>query len=139
MPNSTRTNVGAISWVDLTVDDAEKVRRFYSEVVGWTSEAVAMEGYDDFNMIAPGGTEPAAGICHARGDNADLPPQWVIYINVADMAKSIERCEALGGRLIVRPRNMGDLGRYCVIQDPAGAVAALWESARRLDVDISFG
>ena len=65
------------------------------------------------------------------GDShADLPPQWLIYITVANVEKSAEQCVALGGKVLAGPRPMGDHGRVAVIQDPAGAVAALFEPAR---------
>lgn len=85
-----------------------------------------MGGYADFNMNAPAGDVPVAGICHARGVNADLPAQWLIYIRVADVDRSAARCVELGGHVISGPRGFGSQGRYCVIQDPAGAVAALF-------------
>ncbi len=53
-----------------------------------------------------------------------LPSQWIIYITVQNVDKSIERCKALGGKVIDGPRMSGDKP-FCVIQDPAGAVAAL--------------
>ena len=84
-----------------------------------------MEGYEDFSMIPPSGGDPAAGICHARGMNASFPPQWLVYITVADVRESIARCLELGGKLLVEPRDLGAYGTICVIQDPAGAVAAL--------------
>ena len=31
---------GKIGWIDMTVDDAEGVRDFYTAVVGWGHEAV---------------------------------------------------------------------------------------------------
>ena len=68
---------------------------------------------------------PVAGICHARGQNANLPPQWLSYLSVADLDQSINSCESLGGRVLCSKRNMGSYGRMCVIQDPAGAVVAL--------------
>ena len=71
---------GTIAWTDLTVPDAESLRDFYAKVVGWRFEPVPMGEYHDFNMIPPNGDGPAAGICHARGANADLPPVWMIYI-----------------------------------------------------------
>jgi len=43
---------------------------------------------------------------------------------VEDVDQSVERCLELGGRLIDGPRSAGQ-SRFCVIQDPAGAVAAL--------------
>jgi hypothetical protein len=121
--------MGTVGWIDLTVADAAAVRAFYSQVTGWASSPVSMGDYDDYNMVAPGTEEPAAGICHARGSNADLPPQWLIYITVADVDASASRCVELGGKILAGPRGMGSYGRYCVIQDPAGAVAALFTPA----------
>lgn len=124
MADSKEPAVGSITWRDLTVKDAEKVRDFYSKVVGWKSFPVDMGSYNDFNMNLPGSGETVAGICHARGPNAMLPPQWLIYITVADVAVSAKRCVEHGGKIIDGPKPMGE-NRYCVIQDPAGAVAAL--------------
>jgi len=124
---STQNEPGGIGWIDITVDDAESLRDFYAEVAGWRPENVSMGEYDDFNMTLPGSGKPAAGICHARGGNAELPAQWLIYITVADVDASAENCNALGGRVLVGPRAMGG-GRFAVIEDPAGAVAALYQA-----------
>lgn len=126
---ASEPKMGTVGWIDLTVADAAEVRDFYSQVTGWASSPVPMGGYDDYNMVAPGTEEPAVGICHARGGNADLPPQWLIYITVADVDSSAARCVELGGKVVAGPRGMGSYGRYCVIQDPAGAVAALFTPA----------
>lgn len=119
-------DVGAASWLDLTVRNAEQVKSFYEAVVGWTSEALDMDGYSDYCMMPPNGDEPVAGVCHARGANSDLPPQWLVYFTVADLDASIARCTTLGGEVIAGPRPLGD-DRFCVIRDPAGAVCALFE------------
>ena len=123
-------DAGKVAWVDLTVGNADKVKDFYGEVVGWKSEAVEMGDYSDYSMIPPEAKEAVAGVCHARGTNAGMPPVWMIYILVADLDHSIERCVALGGSVKIQPKQMGGSGRYCVIEDPAGAVAALFEPKR---------
>jgi predicted enzyme related to lactoylglutathione lyase len=116
---------GTITWTDLTVENAEQLRDFYQSVTGWAPEPVAMGGYSDYAMNdADGG--PAAGICHARGSNAALPPQWLIYITVEDLDHSIAECQRLGGSIVTPPRGYAG-GRYCVIKDPAGAVCALYQ------------
>jgi predicted enzyme related to lactoylglutathione lyase len=115
---------GRVVWQDLTVGDAEGVRDFYKQVVGWESTGEDMGGYEDHVMLAQGGDEGVAGICHARGVNSATPPQWLIYISVANLGVSIDRCLALGGKVIDGPRKMGATP-FCVIQDPAGAVCAL--------------
>ena len=130
MGDESKLDVGAIGWTDLTVSNAEEVRDFYSAVVGWKSSPVKMGDYSDFSMNLPASGDPVAGVCHARGTNANLPSQWLLYIVVEDVEKSAARCEELGGKVVAAPKGMGSQGRYCVIQDPAGAVAALYEPAR---------
>ena len=121
------SDIGKIGWFDLTVEDAPAIRDFYSQVVGWKPEDVNMGDYSDFNMTLPESGDPAAGICHARGDNAGLPSQWLIYITVADVDESARACRENGGKVIVGPKAMGD-AKFCVIEDPNGAVAALYQS-----------
>ena len=121
--------IGAIGWIDLTIDDAERVKDFYERVVGWQASPVDMGGYSDYSMNRPGDGEASSGICHARGSNADQPPQWMLYITVADLEQSLKRCAELGGKQVTEIKSMGDMGRFCVIRDPAGAVCALWQEA----------
>lgn len=85
-----------------------------------------MGEYDDFGMGPRGRTEMVAGVCHSRGENADLPPVWLMYIVVKNLKQSIESCQRLGGSLIAPPRPLGK-GQMCVISDLAGAMVALYE------------
>lgn len=121
---SSTPRPGTISWQDLTVEDAEKVRDFYASVVGWSPEPLNMGTYSDFVMNADG--QAVAGVCHARAGNATVPPVWLIYITVDDLDHSIAECDRLGGSLVVPPRSYGG-GRFCVIKDPAGAICALYQ------------
>lgn len=124
-PAAAPPAIGTIAWTDLTVPDADRVRDFYQAVVGWAATPLDMGGYADYVMQMPGAGAPAAGICHARGSNAGLPPQWIPYITVADLERSIDACTKRGGRVLAGPRPAGPGSRFCVIEDPAGAVAAL--------------
>lgn len=117
---------GKIGWIDMTVDDAERVRDFYEAVVGWGHDDVSMGDYADYSMTTPDG-ETVSGICHARGSNAELPSGWLIYITVGDIEKSAAACEEFGGKVIVPIRGLAG-GRFCIIRDPAGAVAALYQT-----------
>jgi predicted enzyme related to lactoylglutathione lyase len=121
---------GTIGWFDLTVPNAVEVRDFYRAVTGWSFSEIPMGGYSDFCMSPAPSAAPVAGICHARGTNADLPPQWFIYITVADLDASAARCFELSGKILVGPKDLGGHGRMCVIRDPAGAVATLFEPAK---------
>lgn len=121
---SQANTVGSVGWMDLTVPDADRVRDFYREVVGWTASDVSMGAYSDYCMHPPGG-DPVAGVCHARGVNAGIPPVWMIYITVADLDASVANCQKLGGTVVGSIRDMGSYGRMAIIRDPAGAVCGL--------------
>lgn len=127
MSDLINKDFGAIAWVDLTVPNAEETKIFYEEIIGWKPEPVSMGDYDDFNMTSPLTGDPVTGICHAKGVNEELPPQWLVYITVANIEESVSKVEQMGGRIIKMPTSMGDFGKFSVIQDPAGAVCALYE------------
>jgi hypothetical protein len=127
---SNPPEVGSVSWFDMAVENADEVRDFYRQVVGWTVTPLDMGGYNDYCMNQPGDGKTVAGICHARGSNQGLPAQWMIYINVADLDESLKQCEERGGKVVRGIRVFEGQGRHAVIQDPAGAVAALWEPVK---------
>lgn len=129
--NALSNTIGTIGWHDLTVADAPRIRDFYKAVANWGASDVAMSdsagSYADYCMHAPDGRANGpvvAGVCHARGSNSNVPPQWLMYIVVADVEASAKRCTELGGKLLDGPRKMGSQ-MFCAIQDPAGAVCAL--------------
>lgn len=122
-----KPEIGSITWCDLTVPNATEVKNFYEKVIGWKADPVSMGDYDDYSMIAPESNKIAAGICNAKGINAKLPPQWLIYITVDNVDKSIKTCLELGGKVLIEAKTISNYGRFCVIQDPAGAVCALFK------------
>lgn len=124
----TAAQVGCIAWLDLTVSDASATRDFYRQVVEWSVEDVdiedASEHYADYNMLGGDGN-PAAGVCHARGVNLGLPPIWMIYLPVGDLAESLSRVREGGGTIIKETTGANGGCDYAVVQDPAGATLAL--------------
>ena len=120
---------GQILWHDLTVDAADEVSEFYSSVLGWEREGLSMGDYHDYVMKTPGDEgEVVAGICHARGVNADIPALWLLYVSVKNLDDSLEACRQKGGKVIGEKRKMQG-GWFCLIQDPAGAYMMLSESS----------
>ncbi|WP_411278860.1 VOC family protein [Gemmatimonas sp.] len=126
--SDTPAPLGRISWADLTVPDATQLQEFYAKVTGWTAMPLGMGEYDDYLMLGADGA-PQAGVCHARGANSGIPPQWIVYITVSGLEGKLRDVDALGGKIIMSIRSMGETGRYAMIEDPAGAVCALFEPA----------
>ncbi len=119
-------DIGKIGWLDMTVEDVPAVRDFYKAVVGWETDEIDMGGYSDYVMKMPASGEGVSGICHAKGSNVDLPSGWLIYIVVADIEESIAACVSNGGSVVVEPRGLAG-GQFCVIKDPGGSVAGLYQ------------
>lgn len=120
--------VGCIAWLDLTAPDASATRDFYREVVGWSVQDVEMEDagehYADYNMLGDDGV-PKAGICHTRGVNRGLPPVWMIYLPVGDLAESLRRVEAEGGEILKMMHDDRGTVVYAAVRDPVGVSFAL--------------
>lgn len=85
-----------------------------------------MGEYDDYEMRLPDDGECVAGVCHARGENADLPPQWLVYVMVGNLDASLKAAGEHGGRIVSPARGLMG-GRMAVVADPAGAVMALYQ------------
>lgn len=135
MSNEGPARTGIIGWIDLTVENAAALSEFYGAVAGWHPTPVDMGGYSDYVMTPSGAAAPVAGVCHARGANASVPPVWLIYIHVANLEESLQRCVERGGKPVGSIRNAGSSGRFCIIQDPAGAHCALFEPAAAKPTD----
>jgi len=125
--------IGRIRWLDLTVADASAARDFYRQVIGWSVQDVEIrEGearYADFTMLGADGS-PVAGVCHARGVNVGLPPVWMIYLPVGDLAESVRRVEEAGGTVISAMPGEDGANAYAAIQDPVGACLMLTRSSK---------
>lgn len=116
--------MGKVVWYDLTVENATEVKTFYEKVVGWTSKDCNMGNYNDFEMQNNG--ETITGICHQQGVNKNIPSQWLLYVEVENLAESIATAEEMGGEIIDGPRKMNGKD-FCVLKDPVGAIIGLIE------------
>ena len=56
----------------------------------------------------------------------NVPPRWVVYFNVADLDKSLEVVNRLGGSVLMDPMDI-EPGRFTTIMDPQGAVVVLMQ------------
>lgn len=128
MEEFTPPPIGTIVSADITSDNADGLRDFYSAVMGWQASPMPMGDYDDYVMMGANGSGWGGGICHLRGANASQPAnQWIVYFRVANLDDSIAQVESLGGAVNGRIRDAGPGSRFAIIEDPSGAKVALIE------------
>lgn len=123
-----KITTGAIVSADLTVLQTEQIRDFYKAVIGWETQDMPLEdegeAYADYIMKDADG-KWVGGVCHKRGMNADLPPQWIVYIQVEDIGASVEKCLAHGGSVVKEMKGEDGTWYYALISDPSGAILGL--------------
>ncbi len=128
MEEFTPPPVGTIVSADITSENADGLRDFYSAVMGWQASPMPMGDYDDYVMMSANGTGWGGGICHLRGVNANQPAnQWIVYFRVENLDRSITEVTARGGHVVGDVRESGPGSRFAIIEDPSGANVALIE------------
>jgi hypothetical protein len=56
----------------------------------------------------------------------DSPPFWLVYFGADDADTGVAKAGELGAETLVPPSDIGPNGRIAVLQDPQGAVFALY-------------
>ena len=110
---------GTSSWCELMTTDVEKAKAFYTELFGWDAEDISMPGMP-YTLVKAGG-KGIGGIMPIPKDAQSMPPMWGAYVTVDDVDAIARTAEKLGAKLLVKPRNIPGVGRFCVIQDQQGA------------------
>ncbi|MEW6765760.1 MAG: VOC family protein [Pseudomonadota bacterium] len=111
---------GAFSWTELMTTDVEAATQFYSRLFGWETEEMSMP--DMTYTVVKAGGNGVGGIMPMPADAEGTPPMWGSYVTVDDVDATARTAESLGGKILVPPRDIPEVGRFCVIQDPQGAV-----------------
>lgn len=119
MDNHFKTH-GAFSWSELMTTDPEAAKKFYAELFGWQMEDYPME--EMTYTVVKVGEEGIGGIMGTPPETAGAPPNWGTYITVEDVDATVEKAASLQATVLSPPRDIPDVGRMAIIQDPQGAV-----------------
>jgi len=60
-----------------------------------------------------------------------MPPAWISYVTVDSVDTTAQQAEKLGGKILMPPRDIPEVGRFAVIQDPQGASIAIITYAKK--------
>lgn len=121
----TPATVGAPCWAELGTDDVAASGAFYGALFGWTVETDPREEAGGYTMCSLGGAPVAAmSPLYAPGQ----PVAWTVSFAVSDADATAVRAAHEGGVVIMAPMDVFDIGRFSVLQDPAGAVFCIWQA-----------
>ena len=118
MSTGVQTKVGTFIWHENQSTDVEKAKSFYTELLGWQTEA--WSGEMDYTLIKVG-DNGHGGFMAAQGET---PSHWLGHVLVEDTDETARRAEAAGGRVLFGPENIPEVGRFALIADPQGAIVS---------------
>ncbi|MEA2489917.1 MAG: uncharacterized protein QOH21_1709 [Acidobacteriota bacterium] len=124
MPNTTTFAPGMFNWVELATTDEHSAVEFYTQLFGWSSDASAMGPDEFYYMLKKDGRD--VGALYKR-NQSEIPPNWLVYVTVANADTAAARARELGATVIAEPFDVMEVGRMVLIQDPQGAMLALWQ------------
>ena len=119
MPSAFETH-GALSWGELMTTDPDAAIAFYTKLFGWETEEMSNPGMR-YTVFKAGG-EAIGGIMGMPDPAQGMPPSWFNYVTVTDVDATGQSAVELGGTVLMGPQDIPQVGRFCVIRDPQGAV-----------------
>jgi len=106
--------------------DAGSAAAFYQDLAGYeVVEADPVGQSPHFLLVS--GDYARGSIVEIPAERSGLRPDWLYFARVEDVAESLAKAVALGGKIIMEPRPGVLNGRLALISDPSGAPLGLME------------
>jgi uncharacterized protein len=128
MATRTEYQHGEFSWVNLGTTDVAAAKRFYGGLFGW-----------QFNDMPAGPMtytfceldhKSVGGLFAITKDMGGVPSHWMPFVNVRNADEIAKRVTQNGGKVLMGPDDVLDVGRSAALADPTGARVAIWEPKR---------
>jgi uncharacterized protein len=124
--------VGSLCWSELYTTNVDAAGKFYANTFGWKTEAMdmgPMGTYTLFQDPVKGKEGNIGGMMNMPPNMKGVPSNWLAYFAVADVDASTKKATDLGGKVLMQPMDIPNIGRFSIIQDPQGAALALYKNA----------
>jgi uncharacterized protein len=113
-----------VDWFELSCTEPRKAWDFYRELFGWT-----IEGGGGDEGFLHGGVDSGSGATKGGiGSSPSGKPQMIMYAYVDDLAKYLERAEALGAKTVGPATKVDEHTHVAVFADPQGNTFGLYNS-----------
>lgn len=119
--------VGTWRWSELQTRDTAAALRFYTGLFGWgarVGESAAGAAYNAFIMR---GREIGGMVEIQPAWGPHVPPAWMTYFTVENLAAAKSRAQELSGRAVSPPMAANGVDQFQAFVDPQGAPFCLIE------------
>ena len=102
--------------------DGKKLQDFYVKLFDWKINVDAEMGNYGLVEASEGGI--GVGVFQAQ---EGMPPFLTVYVSVDDLQAYLDKAVRLGGKAIVPPTPIPNVGAFAMFQDPEGNVVGLFK------------
>jgi len=113
-------------WQELVTTDQVTSGIFFSKLLGWNLKQVDAGEFGTYTLFQKDGQD-IAGMMSPTPDTPGEGSYWHSYIAVVDIENCVKQTIALGGKVLVPPHVVPDVGRICAVSDPTGAIIHLMQ------------
>ncbi|MDV6014247.1 VOC family protein [Haloechinothrix sp. LS1_15] len=99
--------------------DLDRQRSFYRDLFGWTFDTADPK----YALISSEDSGIGGGLMQV--DN-DMTPYVAVYVAVDDLEAALGKAVALGGKRVLGPTPIPDVGTFAVFTDPDGNPVGLF-------------
>lgn len=108
-------------WNELYCNNPGAETGFYEALCGWSHSVSKNPMGLDYTSFRQGKRE-AAGMLQIQPDWGEMPPAWGVYFNVNNVGTTIDLVRENGGKVMMEPMMIPDVGEFTIITDPQGAL-----------------
>lgn len=113
---------GRFVWFDLITSDSAGAQAFYKSVAGWGTEGWGPPDASYTMWTANGKAIGGIGPLEPGG----APPHWMGHIGTPDLDATVALASTIGGKVLMPPTPIPTVGRFAILQDPAGATFSVF-------------
>lgn len=115
------SDYGTFGWYELMTTNPAAARDFYTKVIGWSLQGWGDKG-DYVMWVAADGVPMGASMeLPQQARDMGAPPHWTGYVYVPDLAATLAKVTARGGKVVVPPTPVPTVGQIAAFFDPQGA------------------
>ena len=112
---------GHFHWNELLTKDPERAKKFYSQTIGWSFDAMPMPDGTTY-WVAKTDGQPVGGIFPTnRPGFESVPETWMSYLAVDDVDARVKKATGAGAKLMRPIFDIPNVGRIAILTEPGGA------------------
>jgi hypothetical protein len=101
--------------------DAKRLQDFYANLFDWKIDA---DNPMNYGLVAAGEGGIGGGIFQGP---AEMPAYLTFYVRVDDLQAYLNKAEGLGGKAVVPPTPIPNVGSFAMFTDPDGHLIGIFK------------